>query len=90
MATPIPPQTTADMVVCHTISIDYKPVWDGAAWVITPSDIIVRGVGYTSTAGATSSLSNIELLATDLPPAGQNALNELLQYIEAEMAAMYP
>jgi len=79
----------ADTVVCQTISIHYNQVWDGATWIITPADIIVKGVGEL-TEGANSVVqADISLLATDLPAGGQTALQQLLQYIEAELATKY-
>ena len=91
MATPIVPQVIANEAVLQRISVAYNPVWDGVSWVITPADITVQGNGTLTNVGIGESIqvSSISLLATDLPPAGQSALNELYQFIEEAMAAQY-
>lgn len=89
MATPITPRYYADTMVLGTVSINYRPVWDGVAWVVTPANVRVVGVGQMAEAGNPIQQGDIDMAATDLPPAGQTALNELLQYIETELAAKY-
>ncbi|RLB95377.1 MAG: hypothetical protein DRH90_25555 [Deltaproteobacteria bacterium] len=89
MSEPITPKFLADTVVCQTISIHYNQVWDGAAWVVTPADITVLGVGQLSEGANTVVQADIKLFATTLPAGGQTALQQLLQYIEAELATKY-
>ena len=89
MAEPITPRFYADEVVLERVWIQYSPVWDGAAWVITPADVVISCIGNLSEDGVWAARSDIEMVATDLPPAGQNALNELYQYIEQQMALQY-
>ena len=89
MATPITPKFYADTMVLETITINYRAVWDGAAWVITPADVRVIGVGQMAETGVSVQQADIVMAATDLPAAGQTAINELNQYVEAELAAKY-
>jgi len=89
MSEPITPKFLADTVVCQTISIHYNQVWDGAAWVVTPADITVLGVGQLSEGANTVVQADIKLFANTLPAGGQTALQQLLQYIEAELATKY-
>jgi hypothetical protein len=89
MATPITPRDMSTEVILSNISVNYNPVWDGANWVLTPSDITVSGNGNIGDGtGETSNLQNILLLATDLPAGGQTALQQLYSFIEGEMAAV--
>ena len=89
MAEPIPPTMAINTVVCQLISIHYNQTWDGAAWVITPATIEVKSTGILANDGVGAASSEIFLLATDLPAAGQTALQELLGYIEDEMVVKY-
>ena len=89
MTTPVTPRNFANAVQLGNINIQYQPTWDGAAWVVTPADVIVTGVGKLVFDGLVVQQVDIDLAATDLPAAGQTALNELLQYVEVELAAKY-
>jgi len=89
MSTPVTPQFYADTVVLQNVSINYKPVWDGSAWVMTPSEIRVVGTGFLGEDGTEVIQADIDMNATQLPPAGQSALQSLLQYVEQELADKY-
>ena len=89
MAVPITPQFMADTVVLQTLSVSFNAVWDGANWILTPADIILRGFGNMSADGTPVTDSDIELAAPDLPPAGISALQDLYDFIEQEMAVKY-
>jgi len=79
----------ANTVVLETVQVNYKPVWDGANWVLTPSEIEVIGRGQLTETGVQVLPATIKLIATNLPAAGQTALQELYSYIESEMASEY-
>jgi hypothetical protein len=91
MATPIVPQVVADQAVLQRVSINYNPVWDGVNWVLTPTEISVAGAGILDNAGVGLPIQNasITIPASDLPAAGQTALQDLYGYIEEQMAALY-
>lgn len=91
MSEPIAPRMYVDKVYIKTIGINYNPVWNGADWVLTPADIRVFGNGALAdgTTGEEITSGDITVHAPDLPPAGQTALNELLQYMEQALAAQY-
>lgn len=89
MATPITPKFFADEVVLESIEIKYKPVWDGAAWVIDPANIVVSSVGQLSEDGVYTLRADDQFPATDLPAAGLTALQELYTHVEGKMADKY-
>lgn len=90
MATPVTPRYFAEEVVLRQINIQYNPVWNGTQWVIDPATIKVTGVGeLTDLIGNAVIQADISEPATALPPAGLSALQDLYQYIEAELAAKY-
>jgi len=90
MTTPITPQNAIDQVVLHKINISYKPVWDGAAWVVTLADIEINGIGNAGTAGVNASGASVVMAGTDLPAGGQSAIQQLYQFIEQAVADNYP
>jgi hypothetical protein len=90
MATSITPQMAVDEIVLKAIQVNYDPTWDGAQWVLTPADI---RLDCRYTMGVDENIVSIplfDLQATDLPPAGQTALQDLYTYIEGQIAALYP
>jgi len=89
MAQPITPKYYADTCVLQNVSVQFKPEWDGTAWVLTPSEIIVFGKGELTETGTTVLQADIDMMATDLPAAGQTALQELYNFIETQLAAKY-
>ena len=50
MVKPITPRDAVDSVVLQNISINYDPVWNGVAWVLTPTEIKVFGKGMLTEA----------------------------------------
>ena len=89
MALPIPPQSNIDTVVLGTITIQYAPTWDGAAWVITPADITVNGSGHATNGGVEVTVSSALVPFADLPAGAQNAIQQLAGFLEAEMQSNY-
>ena len=90
MTTPITPQFAIEEVVLNRINIRYDPIWDGAAWVLTPADVKVEGIGNTSASGVHATPASVVLSMTDLPAGGQTALQQLYQFIEQAIADQYP
>jgi hypothetical protein len=89
MSKPITPKFYADTVVGHRIQLNYHPVWDGSNWVITPADVTVIGFGKLTDDGIDVLSADLEMKLTDLPSGGQSAIQQLLQFVEAEMAIKY-
>ena len=90
MTSPVTPRYYAVDVVLRNISLNYNPTWNGSAWVLDPSTIRVVGVGsLTDGSGEQVLQAEITIPANDLPSAGQAALQDLLQYVEDELAAKY-
>jgi len=91
MAQPITPKYMADTVVLETASIAYNQYWDEVTetWKIDPNNVIITCFGQTADGGVEATLADIQLNASSLPPAGVTALQELLNYIELEMATKY-
>jgi len=91
MSQPITPRYFATDVVLGNLTINYKPEWDGVTWAITPSEIILTGIGQLAedTDGNNVIQADIIMPATDLPAAGVTALQELLQFMESALAEKY-
>ena len=89
MSEPITPRFMADTVLMQTLSINFNPAWDGVNWILTPSDITLKGLGNLSENGIEVGSADLQIVATDLPPAGQTALIELYNFMEEGMATKY-
>lgn len=89
MATPITPQHAIDEVVLEIVEIQYKPVWDGANWVITPADVDIVCEGHLGASGNEVDKVTHILKASDLPAAGKTALTALYNHLETKIAAKY-
>ena len=89
MALPITPAFQADTVVLQRITIDYKPEWDGAAWILTPANISLQGIGQITSEDRSVANADIPLALLDLPAAGQTALQDLHTHVETAMQDKY-
>lgn len=89
MSKPITPQFYADTVVCQNITINYNPTWNGTEWVLDPTSIVVFGKGILSENGNGVVPADLRETADQLPPAGQEALENLLDFFEQQMSAKY-
>ena len=89
MAEPITPKFMADTVICQNINIQYNQTWDGAAWVIDPNTVIINGYGRLAETGDVVANASIAIIVTDLPMAGQDAIQALLDHMEDLMATKY-
>lgn len=89
MSKPIPPQHAIDEVVLDLLTIEYKPTWDGTAWVITPADVWLVCEAKLGSGGNTVTEATHKFKATDLPTAGKTALNNLYNHLETKIAAKY-
>lgn len=90
MSTPITPQFAIDEVVLAKININFQPTWDGAAWVLTPANVLIEGIGNTSQAGQPATTASVVMTMLDLPAGGQNALQQLYPFVEQAIADQYP
>ena len=89
MSKTIPNQHAIDEVVLNTLEIQYKPVWNGTDWVITPADVFLVCGGHVGASGnVVDEVSHI-FKASDLPAAGKTALNNLYNHLETKIAAKY-
>ena len=79
----------ADTILLQNLQVNFNPVWDGAAWVLTPTEILLSGLGSLNETGVYVANADIVIPASDLPPAGQSALTDLYNYIEGEMQTKY-
>lgn len=89
MATPIPPQYEVDTVVLHSLTINYEPTWNGSSWVIDPAKIRVVGIGNLAKDGNPVLQSDYMTKASDMPVGAHTAMQQLLDYIEQQMATKY-
>jgi len=89
MADPITPKFMADEVLLQTLAIEFNQTWDGANWVIDPTTILLRGQGSLAESGTIALPADIEMFVSDLPMAGQTAVQDLWSFLEAEMATKY-
>ena len=89
MATPIPPQSVINTVVLGTITVQYAPTWDGAAWVINPNTVRVSALGHATDDGVEVSPSTALVPFNDLPQGAKDALNQLYGYMEAAIATNF-
>ncbi len=89
MATSITPPFAPDLAVLEVISIEYKPAWDGSAWVLTPADISVFGRGVLASSGVGDTSADVSVPFNSLPAAAQTALQQLYGFIEQELADQY-
>ncbi len=87
MAKPITPQFTANEAVLQHLTVRYNQAWNGSDWILDPTTIEVLGVGRLAGAGgAEVTQVDIAMMASDLPAAGQTAMQELFNYVETELA----
>ncbi len=89
MAESITPKFMADTVVCQNINIQYNQTWDGAAWVIDPNNLNISGFARLSEGGDEVTNATIDLQVVDLPQAGQDAIQDLLEHLEGLLATKY-
>ena len=89
MSLPIPPQSSINTVVLGTITINYAPTWDGAAWVIDPADITVNGTGHATNDGVEVTVSSALVPFADLPQGAKDAIQQLAGFMETEMQSNY-
>jgi hypothetical protein len=89
MARPITPRFFANTILLQNLQVNFNPVWNGAAWVLTPTEILLSGLGSLNENGVYVANADIVIPASDLPPAGQSALTDLYNYIEGEMQTKY-
>jgi hypothetical protein len=89
MAEPITPRFHANTVVLQQLGVEFNQTWNGAAWVIDPTTITLVCQGNLADTSEQVMPAYTQLLASDLPPAGQQALQDLWNYLEDQMAAQY-
>lgn len=89
MSKPIPPQHAIDTVILDLLEVQYKPTWDGSAWVITPANVDLVCTVKLGAAGNTVEEATHIFKASDLPAAGKTALTGLYNHLETEIAAKY-
>lgn len=85
----ITPKNQADEAILDNLRIGYNIKWSGSAWVLTGGDVTIIGSGWLALDDVKTQEATIELLGTDLPAAGQTALQQLRDFIEAELATKY-
>lgn len=90
MAKDLTPQMAIDELVMHRMNVLFHPTWDGAAWVLTPAEIQIEGLGNVGVDGNNTASASILLTADTLPMAGQTALTSLYNHVEQLMADAYP
>ncbi len=87
MSITITPVFSADTVTLQNISIQYHPEWDGTKWDIITDNIEILGLGVLGgNNGSVSSNISTNVLFTELPIEGQNALQQLYAHIEQALA----
>ena len=89
MAISIPPQSSINTVVLVSVTIQYAPTWDGAAWVVDPAGITSQAIGYATNDGENISRSSALVPFNDLTVAAQSAVQALADSMEQEMADNY-
>jgi len=88
MTVTISPPFSADSVVLENVTIKYDPVWNGSAWVIDPTAIVLFSYGILSDAVSGSRTSNINTSVpfANIPAGGQTALQNLFGFAEQLLA----
>lgn len=89
MSKTIPDQFAINEVVLETIEVQYKPVWDGTNWVITPADVDIVCESHVGASGNEVEKVTHIFSAADLPAAGKTALNALYNHLETKIASEY-